>query len=122
MVQCTQSKDKVILQLENGETVESDLVVAADGIKSTLRKQVLGPDAPRFAKEAMWFGVSNWKPTGKYESAVPHTMVQLFGKASYSGYYPCGSNGEIIFWNVSPSEQVLEESWEVVHVMMLLIR
>lgn len=121
----TETKDKVVLHLENGESHECDLVIASDGIKSPIRKQALGPQEPRFAKqgletnfphllcEAIWLGISNWKPTGKYAESVPHRMVQIFGKGSYSGYYPCGNQGNIIFWNVSPSEALLEESWEV---------
>lgn len=49
----TETKDKVTLHLENGENEECDLVIAADGIKSSMRKLALGPQEPRFAKQGM---------------------------------------------------------------------
>ncbi|KAF7596865.1 hypothetical protein BBP40_011910 [Aspergillus hancockii] len=36
--------DKGIIKLENGETIQGDLVIGADGIKSELRKAVLGKE------------------------------------------------------------------------------
>src|SRR3954471_10589594 len=40
-----------VLRFTNGETVEADLVVGADGIKSTVRKQLFGDQEPVFSGE-----------------------------------------------------------------------
>jgi len=40
--------DRVSLAFENGETAEVDVLVGADGIHSTVREQLLGPESPHF--------------------------------------------------------------------------
>jgi salicylate hydroxylase len=40
-----------VLRFTNGETVEADLVIGADGIKSTVRQQLFGDHEPVFAGE-----------------------------------------------------------------------
>lgn len=48
----THSRPRIITA--SGEPLEADLVVGADGINSTLREQMLGPDAPRFTGNVAW--------------------------------------------------------------------
>jgi salicylate hydroxylase len=43
---------KVVAQFGNGANVEFDALVAADGIHSSVRKALLGPERPRFACRA----------------------------------------------------------------------
>lgn len=43
------SNDAVRLIFENGLTVEADIVIGADGIRSRVREPLLGPEPPRFA-------------------------------------------------------------------------
>src|SRR5215212_5845096 len=43
--------DRTVLTFANGETVEADLVVGADGIKSTVRRQQFSDQEPVFAGE-----------------------------------------------------------------------
>jgi len=50
----TQDKDTVSVVLENGETFSGDLLIGADGIHSTIRKQLLGSDASRFTGNVAW--------------------------------------------------------------------
>ncbi|MEI2774573.1 MAG: FAD-dependent monooxygenase [Tetrasphaera sp.] len=46
-----ESPDKVTLTFANGEVAEADLVVGADGIKSTVRQKLFSDQQPRFAGE-----------------------------------------------------------------------
>ncbi len=43
------TSDAIRLIFENGATVEADLVIGADGIRSRVREILLGPEPPRFA-------------------------------------------------------------------------
>ena len=43
--------DRSVLTFANGETVEADLVIGADGIKSTVRQQLFSDQQPVFAGE-----------------------------------------------------------------------
>ena len=45
------------VQLEAGETLKADLVIGADGLHSVIRKQMLGPDAPRYTGNVAWRAV-----------------------------------------------------------------
>ena len=38
-------------------TAEADVVVGADGIHSVVRRELLGPEAPRFSGNAAWRGL-----------------------------------------------------------------
>jgi len=44
------------LKLVGGETLTGDLVIGADGIRSVLRAQINGPEAPDFTGQVAWRG------------------------------------------------------------------
>jgi salicylate hydroxylase len=44
------------LKLADGETLSADLVVGADGLRSALRSQLNGPEAPEFSGQVAWRG------------------------------------------------------------------
>jgi salicylate hydroxylase len=52
--QLQETSDGVTITFDHHPTVMCDLVVGADGIKSMVRKQVLGPDAPTFTGQVAW--------------------------------------------------------------------
>jgi salicylate hydroxylase len=47
-----QHPDRVEAQFDNGATASADVLIAADGIHSTVRRILLGPEQPRFACRA----------------------------------------------------------------------
>lgn len=50
----TQEPDKVLAHFFNGETIAADLLVGADGIRSTVRQQCLPEVAPRYSGYSAW--------------------------------------------------------------------
>lgn len=46
--------DSVRVQFEDGRQVDAELVVGADGIKSAVRRHVLGDDRPQFTGQVAW--------------------------------------------------------------------
>ncbi|MBT4488968.1 MAG: monooxygenase [Rhodospirillaceae bacterium] len=60
-----QSEDGVTVTLENGESHAGDVLVGCDGIHSTVRGQLFGPDAPRFT------GCVAWRATVPVEALPP---------------------------------------------------
>ncbi len=50
----TQEQDKVLAHFSNGETVAADLLVGADGIRSTVRQQCLPEVTPRYSGYSAW--------------------------------------------------------------------
>ena len=45
----TQHGDRVEVQFHNGATAAADVVIGADGVHSTVREAILGPQSPRFS-------------------------------------------------------------------------
>jgi 2-polyprenyl-6-methoxyphenol hydroxylase-like FAD-dependent oxidoreductase len=50
----TQTPSAVLAHFSDGETVEADLLVGADGIRSTVRQQCLAEVTPRYAGYSAW--------------------------------------------------------------------
>ena len=46
--------DSAIVTLRDGTEIESDIVIGADGIRSSVRRSLFGPDAPRFTGNIAW--------------------------------------------------------------------
>jgi 2-polyprenyl-6-methoxyphenol hydroxylase-like FAD-dependent oxidoreductase len=71
-----------VLQLEGGRRVPANLVVGADGLFSTVRRE-LQPDAiPRYAGYATWRGVAEIDPPPEWPSM---TLVRTVGRGEYFG-------------------------------------
>ncbi len=52
-----QEQAGVVLQLQDGRSVQADLLIGADGIHSAVRTQLLGPEKPTFMGQVAWRGV-----------------------------------------------------------------
>jgi salicylate hydroxylase len=56
-VALAQDADAVTLTFDNGDTARGSVVVGADGIHSTIRALVLGPESPRFSGSIAYRGL-----------------------------------------------------------------
>lgn len=57
VARCDQDEDGITLLTAAGERIRADAVVAADGIRSRLRRQLVGADAPVFSGTVVYRGV-----------------------------------------------------------------
>jgi salicylate hydroxylase len=53
----TQHADRVEVQFHNSAVADADLVVGADGIHSTVRNAIIGPESPRFSGHVAYRGL-----------------------------------------------------------------
>jgi len=53
----TPHSDRVEVRFHNGATAEADVVVGADGIHSTVRNAIMGPESPRFSGHVAYRGL-----------------------------------------------------------------
>ena len=77
--------------LENGEHIESDVLVGADGISSVIRAGLHGAEAPRYAGYTCWRGIC--PDNGVLPERSPLLAI---GAGSQFGLWPCG-NGQL-YW------------------------
>ncbi len=73
MTKFTQSADSVRVHFSDGEIIEADLLVGADGIRSTVRQQCLPDVMPRYA------GYSAWRALIAERAFPPAVHSELFG-------------------------------------------
>lgn len=109
LVSYKQQSDVVQLRFGNGVEVEADVVIAADGVHSLIREQMLGPEAPRF--------------TGRvaYRATFPASLIgdlKIDDRCKWWGadrhiviYYTTRTRSEIYFVTSTPEPDYNLESW-----------
>jgi salicylate hydroxylase len=77
--------DTVQVKLSNSDTLEADLLIAADGINSVIRKQLLGNTPATFTGNVAWRGVvpverlpGNWMDTVVSNFVGPNKHMVLY--------------------------------------------
>ena len=109
-----------VVHLADGSEVEADVVIAADGIRSAIRAQHFGADAPRFTEMMAWRAIVPMKcvPTriGPGGSVVLE-RGEYFGWIGPDGHvicYPIGVNGDRLnIFGGHYTREWVEESWSV---------
>jgi 2-polyprenyl-6-methoxyphenol hydroxylase-like FAD-dependent oxidoreductase len=85
-------EDSVSVQLDDGRELEGDVLVGADGLRSTVRAKLLGPDQPDYAGYVQWqtlvSGASDLFPAG--------TERITFGPGARTVMHHVG--GDRLFW------------------------
>lgn len=79
--------DAVSVRLEDGGEVRGDLLVGADGLRSSIRTTLLGDVPPRYAGYDVLRAVIPFE----HPDAPPGLFVQTWGTGSRFGYYQVGA-------------------------------
>jgi len=86
LVRCEQKERRVVAVFANGARAEADLLVGADGMRSTVRRQFMPEIAPRYVGYVAWRGVVE-------ESQIPlHWRTQTLNDMVF-----CLPAGELAF-------------------------
>ena len=103
-----QDQDKARVSFANGAVVESDLVIAADGIHSELRPYVFPPSRPVFSGSIAYRGVVSHK-------LVPHwptnSWLMWLGKGKHFLTFPVRAGELINYVGFVPADKEMKESW-----------
>ncbi|HKU73943.1 MAG TPA: FAD-dependent monooxygenase [Pyrinomonadaceae bacterium] len=88
-----QHEDKVIATFANGDSVEADFLIGADGIHSDVRAQFINDGEPVYRCYTVWRGISPHLPN----QIPPATAVELYGRGKRFGIGPVGL-GRLGWW------------------------
>ena len=89
----TQTSAEVTIDLENGGKLNADLLIAADGIHSTVRSQVFLADSPRPSGYVSWRGIAD-------ADAIVHLQIPV------SAYVDMGPRLSFVYYFVSGGKRL----------------
>jgi salicylate hydroxylase len=94
LVDIVRTPDSVVLKFANGRVEDADVVVGADGVRSTVRRWITGSD------DAVYSGTSAFRglvPTENLPSLPdPHAIQFWMGPDGHLLHYAIGGHGEIV--------------------------
>jgi 2-polyprenyl-6-methoxyphenol hydroxylase-like FAD-dependent oxidoreductase len=85
--------DKVVARFTNGEEIEADFLIGADGLHSDVRAQLLGDGPPIYRGYTVWRGIASVAP----DSVSSNTALEIHGRGQRFGLGPVG-NGRVGWW------------------------
>ncbi|TIT22007.1 MAG: monooxygenase [Mesorhizobium sp.] len=91
-VDARQVGDKIVLHFADGEIVESELVLACDGIHSAVRRALFPESREHFARYACWRAISPGLPQGM----DPARLTESWGAGKRIGL--AAIPGERVYW------------------------
>ncbi len=101
----------VQVNLLDGERVEVDLLVGADGVRSNIRSQMLGPEQPRFTGNVAWRSVV---PIEKLNGHVPPPTGCIWAGAGRHAVTTRIRGGSMVnFVGIVEQNDWREESWKL---------
>jgi salicylate hydroxylase len=107
-VRFTEADDRVEVAFDNGVVARGDLLVGADGIHSTVRALLFGPDSPRFSGSIAYRGLA---PSDRLASTgVPRAGAWL-GPHRHFVHYTIAAGRYMNFVGVVPGGDWRVESW-----------
>ena len=94
--------------LDTGAILPCDLLVGADGVRSTVRRQMLGEEAPRFT------GAVAWRMTAPADVApdLPQSAIVWAGPGKHAVTYRIRRGTLINFVGVVETREWRSESWD----------
>jgi len=94
--------------LDTGAILPCDLLVGADGARSTVRRQMMGEEAPRFT------GAVAWRMTAPADVApdLPHSAIVWAGPGKHAVTYRVRRGTLINFVGVVETREWRSESWD----------
>ncbi len=106
-----QNEDSASLVLANGDVITGDVVIGADGVKSTVRNALWGADNPRFAGMIAWRSVIPMKNLPEHmQKMVGSTWI---GPGGHAVNYPLRGGELMNFIGTVHRDDWQIESWNI---------
>lgn len=96
-------------RLASGETIEGDLLIGADGVKSAVREQIAGSARPVYSGDAAWRLTI---PTSKLPPGFMEQVMSVWmGPGAHVVCYYLRAGALLNFVGLVETDEVSEESW-----------
>ena len=86
LVDQQQGRDRIIAKFVNGDSIEADFLIGADGIHSRVRAQFINDGDPVYRGYTVWRGISPVTPP----AIPPATAVEIHSRGKRFGIGPVG--------------------------------
>ena len=106
---CAQQRDSVTVQFSNGAAVEGDLLLACDGVRSTIRAQLVEHAKPRFRGQVAWRGLA--PAQGLPERVSDRASVVWIGADRHIVQYVLRGASLVNYVAIALQEEWVEEGW-----------
>ncbi len=104
-----ENAEGVTLKLADGSTVQGDVLVGADGIKSAIRAQIVGPDQPVYTGDIAWRAVI---PVSRLPENIMDVVSTVWcGPKKHAVVYYLRSGTLFNFVGCVEHDRPQEESW-----------
>ncbi|HEU4836870.1 MAG TPA: FAD-dependent monooxygenase [Pyrinomonadaceae bacterium] len=100
LVEYSQQRDKMIATFTNGQSVEAEFLIGADGVHSRMRSQFINDGEPIKRGYTIWRGTSPITPA----AIAPATGIELYGRGKRFGIGPVGL-GRTGWWASGNTDQ-----------------
>ena len=104
-----QTADHVELELENGKSIFGDVLVGADGVHSTIRQALFGPDKPQFSGIIAWRGIVPMERLPQHMARM--VGVNWVGPGGHVVHYPLRAGRLMNFVGALERGDWQVESW-----------
>jgi len=108
-----------IARFSDGSEVEADIIVGADGIRSTIRRDLFGETAPRFTNSIAWRCMIDIRHVpdrvgpGGSVCLTSGDHVSWYGPNGQVICYPIGDGSVLNIFAGHSSESWVDESWSI---------
>ena len=99
------------LTFANGEIVETDIVIAADGIQSDLQKYAIEPSVPEYSGSRAYRGLISSEKLPEWRKEAHQVWM---GDGKHFMVFPVRSGGLLNYVGFVPTEDETIESWSAV--------
>jgi salicylate hydroxylase len=102
--------DRVMLTFDNGATVEAEYVIAADGVRSLIRRALYGADNPTYTGQMVWRALLNGADVPK-EVLEPTGHIQWVGPGCHLLAYYIRGTKQVNIVTQEDTDKWVEEGW-----------
>jgi 2-polyprenyl-6-methoxyphenol hydroxylase-like FAD-dependent oxidoreductase len=108
---CETRGNVAVIKFTDGTVEECEVLIGADGMRSTVRTQIFGYSDPIFSGHSMWYGISRLNIEDDLYNSIQNRMISHVGRGFYTGMHCLGQEGHVMFWKAYHTEKEKMETW-----------